>query len=134
MKKLLNLFSGGVWPLIILLAMVGGLFWLGVEFKSRGDELRSAALRLRSVTASKDSLQTVLDFARAGLRQAQAERVEDSLNYSKTIQDTQKACSEVKADRDYWKDYAEKVESGEWCPEYYGIFKKKKRLVRCEKN
>jgi hypothetical protein len=131
MGKIISLISSGVWPYVILLLIVGGFVWFGVEFSSRGAEIRQASLRLRSVTASKDSLQTALDYARTDIKKAQADRKEDSVNYAKTIAATQKTCFDVKVDRDYWKDYAEKVESGEWCPEFYGLFKKKKRLVRC---
>lgn len=131
MGKIFSLISGGVWKYVILLAMIGGFVWFGVEFSSRGAELRQASQRLRSVTVSKDSLQAVLKNERVLLRQAQADREADSVNYARTIVETQKTCFDMKADRDYWKDYAEKVESGEWCPELYGLFKKKKRLVRC---
>ena len=131
MGKIFSLISGGVWPYVNLLTIIGGFVWFGVEFNSRGAALRQAHGEISSVTFSKDSLQTVLDYARTDINKAEVDRKADSVNYAKTIAATQKTCFDVKADRDYWKDYAEKVESGEWCPEYYGLFKKKKRLVRC---
>lgn len=125
MKKIFSVFSGGVWPLIILLAMIGGLIWFGVEFKSRGDELKAEKVLTDSLTKKTQNIEKRIVALNAKV-------MEDSSNYAKIIMDTQKSCLGVMADRDYWKDYAEKIESGKWCPEIYGWLKKKKRLVPCK--
>jgi len=131
MGKIFSLISSGVWSYVILLSIIGGLLWFGVEFSSRGAALRQAQGTIKAMMVIKDSLQSVLDYAQADIKKAQVDRKADSVNYANTIAATQKTLIDVKADRDYWNDYAAKVESGEWCPEFYGIFKKKKRLVRC---
>jgi hypothetical protein len=113
-----------LWLSIIVLALFATLIWFGIEFKSRGDEL----------TAEKkltDSLSHTISGYHKKISGLKAKAAIDSANYAKTIQDTQQTCLSIKTDRDYWKDYAHKVESGRWCPEMYGFRKKKKRLVPC---
>jgi len=100
------------------------LILIGIEFNSRGVKLKAEKRLTDSLT------QTVKVYQKTfiGLKN---KAVNDSANYAKTIQATQQTCFDIKTDRDYWKDYAEKVESGKWCPEMYGLLKKKKRLVPC---
>lgn len=120
----MKIFNTGLWPIIIILALAGTLIWFGIEFKSRGDELKAEKVLTDSLTIKVTDQQA--DIVAIAVKSKL-----DSSNYAKTIQATQSTCAALKADRDYWQGYATKVESGIWCPEYYGLLKKKKRLVKC---
>lgn len=140
MKKFFSVLGGGVWPYIILLLLVVGLIGFGIKFNERGNKIAAHKQEMKDL---KSKHEAALDSALADARYWQKElkksskiidglrlrSASDSLNYIKMIAAVQNTCVSLKTDRDYWKDFAQKLETGDFCVEHYGLFKKKTRLV-----
>lgn len=131
--KILNLIGGkGIGVLAVVLVLILAVFFLGREFNARGvkiDELKG------EVTEYQLKLKTCLRQAQADSVRAQAvlrQAQDDSLVYVHQVGELQKVILDLRNDRNYWKDYAGKVESGKYCTEWYGFMNLKKRLVPCD--
>ncbi|WP_255038626.1 hypothetical protein [Lacihabitans soyangensis] len=139
-----------------MLSVLGGLVGVGIlsySFSERGNRIEKLEGDIVAWENEKKvwfreklRLQDVQDSLAAGLRQAQADMAEDSVNYAEreaqmqlTIRDVlrqaqddkrkyegglrkaqadkekaQAALRQAQADTEYWKDYAEKLESGNY--------------------
>ena len=140
MKRLLGLFSGGVWPIVILLLLVLGLIFICIEFNKRGNaiavheqEMKDLKLNHQAALGSaikdtRNCRKEIEDFENT-IEKLHEGISDDSLNFAKTILSIQSVVVSIKKDRDYWKDFAEKLQTGDFCVEEYGLFKKKTRLV-----
>lgn len=132
-----------LWPVLIVLAVLGGVGFLGYDYAEKKVELRQAKDDLRQAQSDNEKClrqaQADKKQAQGALRQAQGEidRLrkevhEDSLLVMKQVADLQGVILKLREDRDYWKDFAEKMETGLYCIERQGILRKKV-LVPCKK-
>jgi hypothetical protein len=122
---------------LIAVALLAGV-WVNSLYNKAGQLSETVAAQERLILKKDSTLAAVrLDYAAQlvakdsvmdSLKNA-AEN--DSLMYAGMIADLQRMVLTLRKDRDYWKDWSEKLESGEFCVEWYGLFKKKKRLVKC---
>lgn len=122
---------------LIGLALLAGV-WVNSLYNKAGRLSDAVAAQERLILKKDSTLAAVrLDYAArlvakdsviAGVKKAAKD---DSVMYGRMIADIQTMVVTLRKDRDYWKDWSEKLESGEFCVEWYGLFKKKKRLVRC---
>jgi hypothetical protein len=136
-KKLLDWVVNNIYLLLILAAVLFGV-WVNALY-NRAGRLSEAVATQERLILKKDSLMAVVRSAHElelkikdqVILDIRAGCSADSAMYNGMIVDVQRTLLEIRKDRDYWKDWAEKLESGEFCVEWYGLFKKKKRLVRC---
>jgi len=128
MGKLLGLIMGMKLPSLgniigycLMLVALGSVWFVGYSYAERGNKIKELQLDIKnwekekkiwlkkqiSLNKSNDSLAVVVGSARA-------DKTEDSLNFVSREQDFQKVIAELRADRNYWKDYGTKLESGEY--------------------
>jgi peptidoglycan hydrolase CwlO-like protein len=129
-KKLLNF---KYLPALLLLIVVAGLVWVGYDYANQKQEIKDLEAKVSNHLNTIDSLQSYVSHQNFLIEKQKTKSNEDSVFCKKNIESLQKMILELKKDRDYWKDWAGKLETGEFCVEKYGIFKQKKRLVPCEK-
>jgi len=136
-RKVLGWVVNNIYLLLILAAVLFGV-WVNALY-NRADRLSEAVATQERLILKKDSLMAVmrnsheleLKIKDQVILDVRAGASADSAMYTRMISDIQRTLTVIKKDRDYWKDWSEKLESGEFCVEWYGLFKKKKRLVRC---
>ncbi|HLO43943.1 MAG TPA: hypothetical protein VK175_06385 [Leadbetterella sp.] len=124
---------------VFVLGVLGGVGFLSYDYGQRGNRIEKLEGDIVAWENEKKvwfrekiRLQDVQDSLAAGLRQAQDDMAEDSVNYAEreaqmqlTIRDVVRQAQDDKrkyedglrqaqADTEYWKDYAEKLESGNY--------------------
>jgi hypothetical protein len=127
--------AGTVIVVVAVLTVLGGLVAVGIlsySYAERGSRIEKLEGDIASWENEKKiwireqlALMDERDSLVAAFDSAQAAAREDSVNYAKretqmqlTIRDVRKKAADDKAvlvaDRDYWKDYADKLESGDY--------------------
>lgn len=107
--------------------MIIAIFGSGLYFGNDYQKTKQKVEDLSAEISKKDSVLILKDQQIAMCKK-------DTLLYKDQIKDLQGLILKIKKDTDYWKEYAAKLESGEYCLEYYGWMKRKKRLVKCLAN
>lgn len=122
----------GWWPVIVILALISGLIWFGIDYANTKQEVKDLEVKLEAKQKIADSLGLALVKCGKEVAEAKKATKADSVMMKGQIEDLQKLTVEIRADRDYWKDFAEKLETGEFCIERKGL-RRKKVLVPCKK-
>jgi hypothetical protein len=108
------------WWLGVIIIIFGAGLYFGNDYQKAKQEVKDLSAEI----SKKDSVLI--------LRNQQLEFFKkDTLLCKNQIKELQSLILKIRKDTDYWKDYAAKLESGEYCLEYYGWMKRKKRLVKC---
>jgi len=119
-------------PFVFLLLLVCGLMWLGFDYGAKRQEVKELTASLEIKEKLADSLITQLAMKGFEVETLKERLAADSVICKDQNEGLQKLILDIKKDRDYWKDWAGKLETGEFCVEYFGFFKQKKRLVPCK--
>lgn len=119
-------------PFVFLLLMVCGLMWLAFDYGNTKTKVKDLTASVEIKERMADSLITQLAMKGFVVETLRKRMADDSVICKDQNEGLQKLILAIKKDRDYWKDWADKLETGEFCVEKYGFFKQKKRLVPCK--